>query len=113
MSGHSIIFPHCCTILLEPGSAANLELRTMSISRSSKVIPCIDSHRRITALSPYRALLYFLIAATVFCTSCGGGGSKPATVSSGVDGPVNFLTTGNLNGNDDDPSVAVDPQGNI
>jgi hypothetical protein len=86
----------------------------MSFSRSPKVIPYIlDSRRRITALSPYRALLYFLIAATVFCTGCGGGGSKPATVSSGVDGPVNFLTTGNLNGNDDDPSVAVDPQGNI
>ena len=30
-----------------------------------------------------------------------------------MDGPVSFLTSGNLNGNDDDPSVAVDPQGNI
>jgi len=64
-------------------------------------------------MSPHRALLYFLIAATVFCTGCGGGGSAPPVTSSGVDGPVNFLTTGNLNGNDDDPSVAMDPQGNI
>jgi hypothetical protein len=30
-----------------------------------------------------------------------------------VDGPVNFLTNGNLNGNDDDPTASVDSQGNI
>ncbi len=30
-----------------------------------------------------------------------------------INGPFTFLTTGNLNGEDDDPAVAVDAQGNI
>ncbi len=82
--------------------------------RPLKVTPYIENHKRPKAPGPYHALLLFLIAATIFCTGCGGGGSAPPVVtSSGVDGPVNFLTTGNLNGNDDDPSVAMDPQGNI
>jgi hypothetical protein len=86
----------------------------MSFSRSPKVIPILDSRRRITALSVYCALSYFLITAMIFFVGCGGGNSAPpAVTSSGVDGPVNFLTNGNLNGNDDDPSVAVDQQGNI
>ena len=82
--------------------------------RPLKVTPYIENHKRPKAPGPYHALLLFLIAATIFCTGCGGGGSAPPVVtSSGVDGPVNFLTSGNLNGNDDDPSVAMDPQGNI
>ena len=79
-----------------------------------KVIAIIpDRQRRTIALSVNHALLYILIAAMIFSTGCGGGGAAPPTTGSGIDGPVNFLTTGNLNGNDDDPSVAVDVQGNI
>jgi hypothetical protein len=86
----------------------------MSVSRSPKVIASIlESGRRITALSVYRALPYFLITVIIFFTGCGGGEPQPLPPSSGIDGPVNFLTTGNLNGNDDDPTVAIDPQGNI
>ena len=46
---------------------------------------------------------------------CGGGNVVGATGGGTppVDGPVNFLTSTNLSGTDDDPAVAMDPQGNI
>lgn len=52
-----------------------------------------------------------LLAALLICFGCG----KKKTVSSTppVNGPVTFLTTGNLGGDDDDPAVAVDAQGRI
>ena len=71
-----------------------------------------DSCRRLRAALS-RAPSYFLITAMIFCAGCGSGGPAPVSSSSAIDGPVNFLTSGNLNGNDDDPSVAVDAQGNI
>jgi hypothetical protein len=38
---------------------------------------------------------------------------KSAPAPAIVDGPVTFLTTGNLDGDDDDPAVAVDGQGRV
>jgi hypothetical protein len=57
--------------------------------------------------------MYLLVFGVIFAAGCGGSNSTPASTRSVVDGPVNFLTSDNPNGDDDDPSVAVDPQGNI
>ncbi len=52
-------------------------------------------------------LLLCLLAAPVGCSGSGSGGDG------GVNGSFQFLTTGNLNGEDDDPAVAVDAQRDI
>lgn len=54
---------------------------------------------------------FILLAALLFCVGC----SKKKSVAGNppVNGPVTFLTMGNLSGDDDDPAVAVDAQGNI
>lgn len=62
----------------------------------------------------WRTALTVLLAVSLsFASCCGGGSSTPVTVPPAVNGPVNFLTMGNLGGEDDDPTVAVDLQGNI
>ncbi|MCI0596249.1 MAG: hypothetical protein L0Z48_06875, partial [candidate division Zixibacteria bacterium] len=50
---------------------------------------------------------------TAFFIFTGCSKKKTVTGNPPVNGPVTFLTTGNLNGDDDDPAVAVDAQGNI
>jgi hypothetical protein len=62
---------------------------------------------RNTALKPS----FILFAALLFFVGCSK--KKSVTVPPPVNGPVTFLTTGNLGGEDDDPAVAVDAQGNI
>ncbi|MGE5692191.1 MAG: sialidase family protein [Candidatus Zixiibacteriota bacterium] len=53
----------------------------------------------------------FFLAVLLFSTGCSK--KKSITNNLPVNGPVTFLTTGNLSGDDDDPAVAVDAQGNI
>lgn len=63
----------------------------------------------------WRTALIVLFAVSLpFASGCGGGSSASAAMGPiVVNGPVNFLTNGNLGGDDDDPAVAVDLQGNI
>ncbi len=54
-----------------------------------------------------RTLLGFLPAALIACSRSGSGGAGE------IQGSFTFLTTDNLSGEDDDPAVAVDAQGDI